>query len=432
MVLTIIVVCALEVLNILYVSTSDLRGGAARGAYRLHRGFLSSGINSRLLVGKKFSDDYTVTGPTGSVTKALAFLRPYVGKALLKVQSTSNRGEHSINVLPSGLHRVINESDADVVLLHWIGGEMISIREVGRIEKPIVWRLADQWAFAGAEHYVAPGQENRYVEGYAGRNRPDGHGGIDLDRWTWRRKARYWLDKPMTIVTGSQWLADCARASYLFRNKHIEVIPSGLDTSVYKPIAKSVARDILNLPQDKKLVLFGSLSATSDIRKGFHLLLAALRSLQTRTSASVGAVVFGASEPAKPPDLEMPVYYLARLEDDWSLALTYSAADLFVLPTMQDNLPYTIIEAMSCGLPCVSFEVGGLSEMIEHKRTGYLARPFDCEELAQGMRSILEQDSVRTEMSIQARAKVLRQYDVQVQVGRYLDLWQRIGIHTER
>src|SRR6056297_2142045 len=114
----------------------------------------------------------------------------------------------------------------------------------------------------------------------------------------------------MTIVTGSEWLAECAKSSYLHKNKKIEVIPSGIDINVYKPIDKQVAREILNLPQDKRLILFGSMSASSDPRKGFHLLLPALQALTEKSNISMAAVVFGASRPQKAPDFKMPSYYL--------------------------------------------------------------------------------------------------------------------------
>ena len=413
-------------MRVLYISTYDIKGGAARGAYRLHRGFLENGVQSRLLVNNKYSEDITVTGPESEIGKALSTIRPYLAKWLLKLQSSPNTFPHSINVFPSNLVRYINTSDADVVLLHWIGHEMISIREIGRIKKKIVWRLADQWAFCGSEHYTVRGEDRRYIEGYLVRNKPDGHRGLDLDRWTWKRKAKHWLDKPMTVVTGSRWLADCAKASVLFRNKEVNVIPSGLDIGVYKPADKMYARRVLNLPMDKKLVLFGSLSATSDLRKGFHLLLTALDSLAEQAKAEVSAVVVGASKSEQEPNCKLPFHYLSTLKDDWSLVLAYSAADVFVLPTMQDNLPYTVIEAMSCGTPCVSFAVGGLPEMIEHNVNGYLARPYDCEDLANGMRIILEDDRLHSTMSQECRQKALTKYDVNIQVKSYLKLFEEL------
>lgn len=413
-------------MKILYLSYSDIRGGASIGAYRLHQGFLNNQIKSNLVVHKKFSDDFTVFGPHTNFKKIVNYLKPQFIKIVLKTQKHRNKVDHSINLLPSNLHKFINKSDADIVILHWVGAEMISIAEIGKITKPLVWRLADQWAFCGAEHYTLPGQDVRYREGYTKQNKSEGDKGLDIDKWTWKRKVKHWLNKDMTIVTGSKWLADCARVSYLHRNKKIEVIPSGINTNVYKPIDKQIARDILNLPQDRKLILFGSMSASSDPRKGFHLLQPALQKLTEKSNIDMAAVVFGASRPQQAPDFQMPCFYLSILQDDWSLALAYSAADVFVLPTMQDNLPYTVIEAMCCQTPCVSFEIGGLPEMIDHMENGYLAPPFDTEALAEGLQLILEKDQLRQNMSIQCREKALQEYDVNVQVSRYMNLFDNI------
>lgn len=413
-------------MKILYLSNSDIKGGAARGAFRLHQGFLQNGVDSQLLVSKKYSDDYTVIGPQAKIKKAFSFVRPQVAGLLLKAQKSNNPICRSINILPSNLHKFVNASDADVVMLHWVGGEMLSIAEIGKINKPIVWRLADQWAFCGAEHYTLPGHDARYTEGYTKQNRPEGDTGLDIDKWAWKRKVKHWLNKDMTIVTGSNWLADCARSSYLHKNKNIEVIPSGIDTNVYKPIDKQLAREILNLPQDKRLILFGSMSASSDPRKGFHLLLPALQALIEKSNINMAAVVFGASRPQKAPDFKMPSYYLSTLQDDWSLALAYSAADVFVLPTMQDNLPYTVIEAMCCQTPSVSFDVGGLPDLIDHMQNGYLAPSFDTDDLAEGLKMVLENDALRHSWSQECRKKALREYDVNAQVSRYLNLFDNI------
>ena len=418
-------------MKILYLSTYDINGGAALGAYRLHRGFLRRGIDSTLLVNKKYSDDYTVIGPVKKFRTIYNSIKVEIEKAILKFQKNPSTYKHSINFFPSGLVNRINQSDVDFVILHYIGQEMISIADIGKINKTIVWRLADQWAFCGAEHYTLEEEETRNVEGYSASNRPKGYKGIDIDSWTWRRKKKYWLHKPMTIVTGSRWLAECAKKSFLFKNKTVKAIPSGLDMDIYKPVDKKIARSILNLPKDKKLILFGSMSAASDKRKGFHLLLPALQTFVKNSDLDAAAIIFGASKPKNPVNFNMPAYYLSVLQDDWSLVLAYSAADVFILPSMQDNLPFTVMEAMACGTPSVSFNIGGLPDMIEHDITGYLAEPFKTDDLANGLIRILSNDSLRNKMSDNCRQKALREYSVDVQVDRYLELFHQIRKNTK-
>jgi len=181
-------------MKILYLSTLDIMGGAARGAYRLHRGLLDKGVDSTMLCCQKFSDDPTVLGPRTPWESRYWKFRHWATKGLLRLQRSTNPVIHSVNVLPTGMAKRINKFDADVIQMHWVGSEMISIREIGEIERPIVWRLADQWAFSGGEHYALPGRAERYAEGYLKTNRPQGYDGLDIDRWTWDRKMKHWLD----------------------------------------------------------------------------------------------------------------------------------------------------------------------------------------------------------------------------------------------
>ncbi len=413
-------------MKILYLSTLDIMGGAARGAYRLHRGLLAKGVDSTMLCCRKFSDDPTVMGPRNIWETRYWDFRHWATKGLIRQQRSANPIIHSVNCLPTGMARRINSFDADIVQMHWIGSEMISIKEVADIERPIVWRLADQWAFSGAEHYALAGQAERYAEGYHTDNRPAGYSGLDLDRWTWDRKMKHWLDKPMTIITGSKWLAECAKRSMLFKDKRVEAVKSGIDTSIYKPLGRQQAREILNLPQDKKLVLFGALSATSDPRKGFHHLTPALQNVAVAFSGQVEALVLGASKPVKAPDFDMPVHYIPKLSDDVSLALVYSAADVLVAPSTMDNLPFSVMEAQACGTPCVAFAVGGLPDMIEHDTNGWLAAPFDTSDLADGVKRVLGDESLRNEWSTQGRDKAVREYAVEVQADTYINIYKEI------
>ena len=249
----------------------------------------------------------------------------------------------------------------------------------------------------------------------------------DLSRKTWKRKQKAWNNLNITIVTPSMWLAKCARESSLFRNSRIEVIPYGLDTNIYKPIAKKIARDLLGLPQDKQLILFLSLAATSDKRKGFHLLQAALKKLsQESLNNHLEIMVVGASKPKTLPDFGFKSHYLGTLNDDLTLALAYSAADVFVAPSIQDNLPNTVMEAIACGIPCVAFEIGGMPDMIDHKQNGYLAKPYCTDDLSQGISWILEDSNHYQQLSISARQKTEQQFSQTIQANRYLSLFEEL------
>jgi glycosyltransferase involved in cell wall biosynthesis len=231
----------------------------------------------------------------------------------------------------------------------------------------------------------------------------------------------------LTIVTPSQWLGDSAKASSLFGDRRVEVIPYGLDTEIYRPIEQKTARELLKLPQDKQLVLFLSLNATSDQRKGFHLLQPALQQLsQSGRQDQLELMVVGASVPENPPELGFKAHYLGVLGDDLTLALAYSAADVFVAPSLQDNLPNTVLEAIACGTPCVAFDIGGMPDMIDHQQNGYLAKPFVIEDLTEGIRWVLADSTRLKTLGQNARAKAEQEFALKIQARRYQKLYQEI------
>ena len=260
-------------MRIIHLSYSDINGGAFRATYRIHQSLLKQGISSRLWVNEKKSEDRTVEELNNKIGKVLNKLRSQViNNSFLKMLKSENNIPHSLSVLPSNWVKYINNSDADIIHLHWIQNEMLSIKDISKIKKPIVWTLHDMWAFCGAEHYT---NDNRWRGGYYSNNRPNYESGFDLNRWTWNRKKKYW-NKPIHIVTPSTWLAKCVSESALMKNWPVSAIAYPIDTNQWAPINKINARQLLNLSQDANLILFGADNGGKDPRKGFDLLLSAL------------------------------------------------------------------------------------------------------------------------------------------------------------
>ncbi|WP_101757756.1 glycosyltransferase [Oceanicoccus sp. KOV_DT_Chl] len=225
-------------LKVLVVSQADVHGGAARAAYRLHRALLQRGVQSQMLVAKKMSGDYSVLGPDSNPANTWADLRNYLSLPLHWLHDAVNRNLHSYNIFPSGLHKKINAMDVDVVNLHWINREMMSVAEIAKIHHPIVWTLHDMWAFCGAEHYDDLAQPERYKAGYPASQSHRGR--FDLDRWVWQRKFKHWSKKPFNFVTPSVWLAQCVEQSALLRNHKVRSIPNCIDLELFRPIDKKL------------------------------------------------------------------------------------------------------------------------------------------------------------------------------------------------
>jgi glycosyltransferase involved in cell wall biosynthesis len=408
-------------LKVLQLNYSDINGGAARAAYRIHHALRESSIDSRMLVNVAASGDWTVQGPTSKWAKATIRVRPNLAKPLRNLLRTDNLNGISPAIVPSRWSDHLNASDAVIVHLHWVQAEMLSIADIGRIRKPVVWTLHDMWAFCGAEHYTT---DHRWLYGYRPDNRPAHESGFDLNRTTWQRKRKRWL-RPMQIVCPSQWLADCVSTSALMRDWPVAVVPYPIDLDCWQSIDQRLARQLLGLPQDCQLLLFGAMGGGSNQRKGIDLLLAALAHLYTDPNFQhLQLLVFGQRKPQSPPHLGFPVHYTGHLHDDLSLRALYSAADVMVIPSRQDNLPNTGIEAHACGTPVVAFNTGGLSDIVADRVTGALAEPFDAVSFAAAIRWVLEDPQRRRQLAASARSRAEQLWAPSRVAGLYADVYQ--------
>lgn len=216
------------------------------------------------------------------------------------------------------------------------------------------------------------------------------------------------------------------RQSSLLGSYRVEVLPNPIDATVFRPVPTLLARQLLGLSPEPKYILFGACSATLDTRKGYDLLAAALNALPFASRDKLSCLVFGASHGEGRPPLPLPTHFLGALHDEIALALAYSAADVFVCPSREENLPNTIMEALACGTPVAAFSVGGIPDMVEHRVNGMLATPHDAHELAECIAYMLAQDDRRRNMGEAARKKVLQQYDMPVVARKYVALYEEL------
>ena len=405
-------------MKILIVNSYDIYGGAARAAYRLHKGLQNFGIDSKMLVQKKFSDDDTVFTCENDRSQEIS----YTDKLALQNYPNKTKTLFSTAVVSNqAIVEYINNSDTDVVHLHWITNGFLSIDDIGKIKKPILWSLHDMWAFTGGCHYD---------EECWGYKKECGSCKVlqsflqdDLSHKLWSIKKRVFSTcENLTIVGLSSWLAKAAQKSSLLANKPIFTLPNPINSDFFVAQKKVDCRNYFNLPQNKKLVLFGAMGATSDPRKGYEELTQAL---QNHKNENVEFVVFGNTQEEKSYDSHT-THFLGKIDDDVVLKKLYNAVDVMIVPSLQENLSNAIMESLSCGTPVVAFDIGGNSDMIEHKKNGYLAKPFDINDLAFGIDWVLSNKDYK-QLCINARNKVVNTFSYDLVIPKYIDLYTNIS-----
>lgn len=386
-------------LKVLHLCGSRVGGGGAGIACdRLNAALVKYGINSSIW-GETLSNVKSQRGSFKEKLWLMLFQPAFRQTTTLGLRSQKN------------IIKSINESDCDILHLH-IPNYAISIQDIPKIQKKIVWTIHDSWLFCGTEVYPT---DCRFIDGYR-RNNQTLKRCFDIDRLIWLWKKHCWKDLDFTFVAPSSWEAEQFRSSKLFRNKACEVIPNCIDQSIFHVRDKQEVRRILSLPEDKLIILFGANSASRPV-KGLDLLLDALKKIPRDPNLLL--VCFGCiDDPSVFSSLEIPYLCTNAIFEQDKIAMFYSAADVFVCPSRMDNLPNTCIESISCGTPVAAFDVGGIPEIITHNENGYLAKPYDTTELANGIQFC---------MSIRGKIQSsYPQYSEKYVSGKYIELYQKI------
>lgn len=401
---------ALEV-RVLHVSFSDSAGGASIAAMRLARAQRAAGIDARMLVVRKSGADDWVEAAAPAVRRRARAARFFARRASRLLAGAGREGMRTLAIARTGLGVAIEASGPDIVHWHWVGSEAVSLAEMARVRAPAVWTCHDEWAFAGAEHYA---DGDSFASDYAGCQP------WDCDRWTFARKRRAWAHWSPALIGPSEWMARRARSSPLGCGRVVEAIPNTLDFEVFRPFDRLAARSMLGLPERGAIVLFGADDGIADPRKGFDLLERALTGLSPAQLAGLTLATFGGKTAAGARGT--PAVSLGKVVNPAKLAAAYSAADVFVAPSRQDNLPNTMVEAQACGTPCVGFDVGGLSDIVAAPHHGTLVPPFDTSALGEAIVAHAHSEAPRQTI----RADAVQRFGNAVVVGRHRDLYTRM------
>lgn len=420
-------------MRILHLSTNDIGGGAARAAHRLHSGLRRAGIDSTMLVANRQGDDPSVRMLPAAA--GLTHLRQRLRGRLIGAQFKPYRATRPKGLEPFSDDRSRYGADlvaalppCDVVTLHWVAG-MLDYQQFFRTvprHTPVVWRLSDMNAFTGGCHYDE--ECGRYLAACGACPQLGSRRANDLSHQIWRRKRAAFDQVPpgrLHIVALNTWIADEVRRSALLSGVPVSRIPNGLDTTIFAPQDKADARAALGLPQDAKVVLFVAASV-GNRRKGFALLAEALAGMADLPGLHLISLGRGAGA----IDGRIPHRNLGSLSDDRLIAQVYNAADLFVIPSLQDNMPSTALESIACGTPVVGFDVGGVAEMVRPGLTGLLAPKADVAGLRAAMLALLGDKPRRQAMGERCRQIALSEYRQELQAERYIALYRSLVPHT--
>ena len=413
-------------MRVLIINTSERTGGAAVAANRLMDALNNHGVKAKMLVREKETDSLTVSGLPSKWRPLWCFL----WERLCIWIHLAFRREHLYELDMANIGTDITSlpefQEADVIHLHWINQGMLSLGNIRKIlasGKPVVWTMHDIWPATSICHY-ARGCEAFHQQCQQCPILPKVGVG-DLALRIWQRKQRMLSGHRVSYVACSQWLADEARKSALLEGQLITNIPNPIDTRVFRPVDKQQCRQHLSLPVDRRVILFVSQRVT-DPRKGMSYFVDAIRLLAEQhpemRQNTVVAILGGHAEDVA-SQLALPAYPLGYVSNTQRIVEVYSAADVFVLPSLEDNLPNTLMESMACGVPCVGFKVGGIPEMIDHEQNGYVAQFQQTDDLAAGIRYVLDGADYEA-LSQHCLQKVAHSYSQQSVAKRYIEVYE--------
>ncbi|RJQ82998.1 MAG: glycosyltransferase [Desulfobacteraceae bacterium] len=415
-------------MKVVHLNTLDT-GGAATAAYRIHKCLEAEGLDSSMLVLQKTNPDPGVRSLCATAPGDLLVQKSFQRwQALLRNYPRRPRGLElfSDSAATISLNQLQEVKAADIIHLHWVAG-LFNYTDLASLcsGKQVVWTLHDMNPFTGGCHYA--GQCRKYMQQCGGCPQLGSAGEDDLSRCTWKTKAQAYADVDLTLAAPSRWLGACIAESGLMARFPLHIIPYGLPLTRFRPVPGPAVRKHFNIPETAQIVLFGA-DDTSNPRKGFAYLVNALKLLDSRkyTSEKLCLLVFGNFFKQPPGDLPFKIFSAGRIENQQGLAQLYSAADLFVLPSLEDNLPNTAIEAMACGTPVVGFDSGGIVDIIDHQFTGFLAATGNASRLADGMDWVLSACAQGTPFGQRCRSKAENAFSAHTQAQAYLQLYDQL------
>ena len=415
-------------LKIIHINTYRDNGGAGKAASRLNFALKQQGVDSALWVNFSFEKDSSHNNfSSGLLRRALAaggiILEQLMAKLLLKPLKTP----FSFSIWGQDIsgHPAIRE--ADILHLHWVNHGFLrpaDLAQLGKLNKPIVWTFHDSNAFTGGCHVR---YSCDHFEEECGNcpllkdSNPN-----DWSHRIWKQKAMAYANLNFNVIAPSKWMADSVHRSKLLSSCNSHVIPNTLNTAIFKPADKRQARIDLGVNENTFVMLSGFMPSRNDLHKGTSYLMEALAIISKEIPPhKIELIVFGNRSSVDLPDFPVKVTFLGRIDSEERLAKCYSAADVFLAPSLEDNLPYTVMESLACGTPVVAFTTGGIPDMVNHQVNGYLAKYRSAEDLAAGMLWVYEHPE-RSTLNENARKTIEDHFSEHVIAGQHIQLYKSL------
>ncbi len=418
-------------LKVVHLNTYDGNGGAGRACIRLNDALLSQNIDSKVIVHYKFGKnpeigDFNKNFIQKYYTAANIVLERIWAKRYLKALKTP----FSFAWFGRSVVHHPDVRNADIIHLHWVNHGFLNpshIAEIAKLGKPVVWTFHDSNAFTGGCHvrYTCDHFERECGNCPLLKHESPG----DYSHIIWKQKNGAYQKLDFKIIAPSLWMQASVLRSSLMKGKAIGQIPNTLPTDVFKNTDKQLAKEKMGFAKDKFIFLSGFMPSRKDLHKGTSYLLESLELLKKRVGArteQIELVVFGNRNTEDVPEFPFKTTFLGTINNDEQLALCYAAADAFLIPSLEDNLPYTVMECLSCGTPVIGFTTGGIPDMVKHEYNGYLAEYRSAESFADGMEWIINY-SDRPRLQQQARQSIMDNFSEDIIAKRHLDLYHSLA-----
>jgi glycosyltransferase involved in cell wall biosynthesis len=421
-------------LKIIHLNTYEGNGGAGRACLRLSDALQASGVESRVMVYYQFKKSNKADSFSKSLfQKGRAIFNILAERYLAKFLTKALKTPFSLQWFGRSVIDNAALKDADLIHIHWINHGFLTpkkLAELEELDKPIVWTFHDSNAFTGGCH-VRYACENFHKQcGSCPLLKISGPN--DISHWNWVSKRKGYANLGFHIVAPSRWMASSVKFSSLMGARETTVIPNTIETNVFKPYVKAEAKRSLHIAPDKFVLMSGFMPSNNDKHKGTAYLIEAMNDLSTRpgiVKENIELLIFGNKDQNDVPVFPFKTTYLGKIDNDAHLAKCYSAADVFITASLEDNLPNTVMESLACATPVVAFKTGGIPDMVEHLVNGYLADYESAEDLATGMEWLYHEENA-AEIQKEARLTILTHFSEAVIADKHIALYQSlINLH---